>query len=147
MNLEYLLCGTPADQWIVEQVVVLDWHDGPRHGFCALAQPHVEFIFDLVDELHNPDGLDMRVFRLKEIPCGSVRQVVTELQPLGGPCKPIWAPVWKFPAKDIQDRVDTLIGKLESQAKASEILVTTPDMQRFLTCEKATPEAPIATRA
>src|SRR5262245_14834799 len=72
MRLEALLQSVPPDQWSVQDVIAFDWYDGPREGVCALAHPQVEFFFALLDERINVNDVDDRLFRLSELPQGSV---------------------------------------------------------------------------
>jgi hypothetical protein len=34
--------------WLVEQSVFMEWHDGPLSGFCSLKNPGMEFYFDVI---------------------------------------------------------------------------------------------------
>src|SRR5437763_152297 len=102
MNFEERLLAVPVDQWSVSQVVAFDWYDGPRSGICAFAHPAVEFYFDVVDERYNPDGLDDRLFRLSELPPGSLNRAQAAMRELGKPATPIWSPTWKFPSEPIR---------------------------------------------
>ena len=136
--LENKLLTIPATQWVVSQVVTHDWYDGPRQGCCLLAYPAVEFIFDLVDEEHDPDGLDMRIVQLKELPPGSVVSLVEALQELGlGPAvKPVWVPTWSFPTEQARQQAETRIETLEAGARSTNLLVSTTDMTHFTHCWK-----------
>src|SRR6478672_1716466 len=102
MDWEDNLLSVPTDQWRTDQGIVLDWYDGPRAGVGALANPAAECFFDCVDEQHNPDGLDLRIVRLKELPIGSVAALAGELARLGltARASPVWVPVWRFPMEE-----------------------------------------------
>lgn len=92
MRFETILESIPPVHWETDQVIALDWYDGPRAGLCALAQPCAEFFFEMEDEKHNPDGLDDRLFRLRELPIGTLQKATEVLKPLGASSKPVWAP-------------------------------------------------------
>ena len=154
MDWEEKLLAMPVDQWLVKQVVVLDWHDGPRHGLCALTNPAVEFFFDLFDEEYNPDGLNLLIVRLKELPLGSVVQFASELNKLGpGPVnRPVWIPVWKFATADARCHAEELVEALKARARKTDLLISTPDMTEFTGCwglgtqrpeTRAIPEMPL----
>jgi hypothetical protein len=145
MDWESKLLSVPADHWIVEQVVALDWYDGPRSGLCALADPLAEFIFEFVDEEHNPDGLDLRIVRLKELPTGSVASFAAELERLGpGPVnKPVWSPIWSFPSEESRRQADDLFKAFENRARPTDLVISTADMVQIQNCWKA--KATVAT--
>jgi hypothetical protein len=71
-------------------VVILDWDDGPRTGFCTMAQPPCTFHFALLAKRLLPDDLDGRVFRLSEASEGTMEQVLFILGGLGPPKTPLW---------------------------------------------------------
>ncbi len=54
--------------WEVEQLIVLDWYDGPRSGVCRMRSPRVDLLFEVADERATPDDLDDRLFRLALLP-------------------------------------------------------------------------------
>ena len=68
MKLEQLLGSLPCQKWQTRQAIVLDWYDGPRQGLCALDKPGGEFVFEILDERVNEQGLDDRLFRLRALP-------------------------------------------------------------------------------
>src|SRR5437879_3883044 len=136
MAWEDKLLAIPTDQWLVDQVVVLDWYDGPRAGLCALANPAAEFLFDWADEETNPDGLDLRIVRLKEIPPGSVAAFARELERLISTpaAKPVWAPVWRFSTAEAHRRAEEMAETVQSQSRVTNLLLATPDMVHFTNC-------------
>lgn len=134
MSIETLLLSAAVQKWSIQQVVVFDWHDGPRQGVCALATPECEFVFDLVAERFNPDGLDDRLFRLREIPKGTIARILSLVSPLGPPAIPVWAPVWSFPNASEKDSADKAIDEILNSSRHTNILVRTHDMKAFLGC-------------
>src|SRR5436309_2373273 len=98
MDLEQLLTAVPVSGWRTRQAVVFDWYDGPREGVCALAEPACEFYFELLAEHPTPDDLDDRLFRISELPSGSVDELLAALGDLGPPAPQLWSPVWRFSA-------------------------------------------------
>ena len=47
---EDVLASQPCANWQTQQVIVVDWYDGPREGLCHLAQPASEFYFVVLAE-------------------------------------------------------------------------------------------------
>lgn len=131
MALEEILLSCPAELWKTGQAVVFDWYDGPREGVAMLAFPECEFTFELVEERHNPDGLDDRLFRLRELPVGSVQSVLRLLSRLGEPSKPVWAPVWRFATKTERHFADRAIDQVLAGARETGLAVLSQDMKQF----------------
>ena len=109
MSLERELQSSPPVNWHTRKAIIFDWYDGPREGVCALASPKAEFLFELLDERFNSDDLDDRVFRVKELPEGSVDSIWASLADLGPPDKGVWSPVWKFSSDSQQKHADRLV--------------------------------------
>jgi hypothetical protein len=107
MNLEEALVSVDFNQWKVRQVIALDWYDGPRDGLCALATPDCEFAFDLLDERFNPDDMDSRLFRLRELSSGSVDSA-------------------------FQDDSDANLNRILSQSRLTNVIVHSQDFENFL---------------
>lgn len=105
MNAQETLCSVPASDWMIDQVIVFDWYDGPRAGVARMRRPECEFAFELLAERYNPEGLDDRLFRVYELPQGSVRQILDALTPLGRPVNSVWVPMWSFASKEQEERV------------------------------------------
>src|SRR5437899_999379 len=117
MELEALLQSVPVNQWATRQAVVLDWFDGPREGFCALATPACEFFFELLDEKPTDEGLDDRLFRLSALPCGSVAEALTAVGDLGTPAGRIWVPIWRFPNETARQHAEQFVEQLLAQRR------------------------------
>lgn len=120
MSLETALRSVPAQQWVTRQAVVFDWHDGPRSGACALANPPAEFSFDLVDERRNEGGLDHRLFRLGELPPGTV----VEMQ----------AAYSELKTQALRLGAEKKLETLQARARATSLIVLTQDMETFQGC-------------
>jgi hypothetical protein len=134
MALEKELQSLPPAQWLTRKTIVFDWYDGPREGICALARPSVEFSFELLDERSNPGDLDDRLFRLQELPVGSVDRILTSLAELGPPDQAVWVPVWRFRSEVQQQEADQTIRDILSGAQATSVVIATRDMEHFLGC-------------
>jgi hypothetical protein len=134
MDFETLLTTTPADQWKTRQAIIFDWYDGPRAGVCALAHPAVEFSFQLLDERPTADDLDDRLFRVSELPLGSVDEVLSTLQPLGHPTGPYWVPIWRFPDESERLKAEQHLQLIEARKRSTSLVIYTRDMVAFLGC-------------
>ena len=135
MEWEAKLLADSPEQWVVDQVIVFDWYDGPRRGWCALARPAIEFVFECVEEQPNPDGLDLRSFRIKELPAGSVAQALAVLRYLGPTDTPIWCPIWRFPSAESREQTESALQDIELHARATDLVVLSTDMERFIECK------------
>jgi hypothetical protein len=131
MRIEEKLASVPMEDWKVRQVVAFDWYDGPRAGVCAMAQPEVEFSFALLDERFNPDGLDDRLYRLSELPPGSVDRVLQAVQPIDQPVNPVWVPLWKFPTNQAREEAEQQIQEIESARRQTAVVLLSQDMEQF----------------
>jgi hypothetical protein len=131
---ETQLLSVPTSEWIIDRVVVLDWYDGPRQGFCALAHPSVDFVFDVVDEIYKPDGLDMRIMQLKELSTGSVGRLIAELTQLG------WGSAGITPEADARAR--EIIDALENRAEQTCLLIASTDMKQITACWRTGTQPP-----
>lgn len=129
MKLEELLLSWPVDQLRVSQVYSFDWYDGPREGVCSLAVPPCEFYFHLLDERYNPDGLDDRLFRLSELPPGSVSQVVSASADLAKPDEAV--------RRQAERRIDAAT----ATKRPTSLVIHTQDMNQFLGCWNVEPNA------
>lgn len=131
MAIEDLLLSCPPGHWKTEQAVVFDWNDGPRQGIAALAFPECEFVFELVEERINPNGLDDRLFRLRELPVGSVRSVLGLIPQLGELSKPVWIPVWRFASEPEKQATDRAVDSVLAEARGTGLVVLSQDLERF----------------
>jgi hypothetical protein len=137
MNLEKVLVSVPVEQWRTRQAIVSDWNDGPREGFCALANPEVEFHFSLLGERRNRDDADDRLFRLSEIPIGSVALATKQLREVGlvpELASPVWCPLWRFPTDEARRRADQALHEIEAERKPTAMVILTRDLAEFLGC-------------
>ena len=134
MDLKKVLTAVPVDQWRTQQVIVFDWHDGPREGLCSLANPQAEFFFALLDERHNPDGLDDRLFRIREVSPGTVARTIKELRDLGAPDSVVWVPVWRFPNVANAQRAERFLEELRTKAAPLSVVIASRDLERFQGC-------------
>jgi hypothetical protein len=136
MSIETLLLSVAVKNWRTQHAVVFDWHDGPKQGVCSLATPECEFVFDLVAERFNPDGLDDKLFRLREVPKGTIAKILSLVSSLGPQAIPVWAPVWSFANASERTSADNAIDEILNSSRHTSILIRTQDMVTFLGCWK-----------
>lgn len=134
MTLEQALTAHDPGTWRTRQAVVFDWYDGPRSGICALATPECEFAFGCLDERCNPEGCDDRIFRLGELPRGTVERLVSFLKDLGGPAVPIWIPLWTFATGDRKAHADAMVNEILGSARLTNLVVSSQDCETFRNC-------------
>jgi len=122
MKLEEKLTSMPVNQWKVDRIYAFDWYDGPREGVCSLTVPSCEFYFELLDERYNPDGLDDRLFRLSELPTGSVRDVVAAVPDLASP------------SESVRQKADERIDAATARKRPTALVIHSQDLENFLGC-------------
>jgi hypothetical protein len=122
-----LLESLPAEQWRVGQIYCYDWHDGPREGVCCLLKPPAQFYFELLDQRYNRDGLDDRLFRLSELPPGSVAEVLSTLPDL------------QNPSEEVRRRAGARLDAINARRRPTSVIIWTQDMKRFQGCWNVEP--------
>jgi hypothetical protein len=129
-QLAKILTSTPLSSWKVKQVLILDWYDGPREGFCEMASPPCCFHFKEFAENYVPEGLDERLFYLREIPIEGFRDVMLLLaNELGEPKKPSWVPIWKFEHETTRVHIESVINTLIENSISSNIILQSSDLE------------------
>jgi hypothetical protein len=134
LNAPHPLASLPASDWRIGQVVVFDWFDGPRHGVARLTKLECEFVFELLAERHNPDGLDERLFRVGKLPPGSVAEVLQAVHSLGSPANAVWIPLWQFDDEEERLRADRAIDHVLGQRTDTGLVIGSSDMTTFHGC-------------
>jgi len=125
------LTATPPEHWQTEQVIVLDWYDGPRAGLCRLRSPVAEFQFELRAERATEDDLDDRLFSIAMLRAGAFAEVLDASKFLGTPARPIWVPRWESCDKEALERADQAVEHAKQQAIATPFVVRTRDFVSF----------------
>jgi hypothetical protein len=134
MTFETKLLSLPLEKWKTRLAIIFDWYDGPRAGLCSLEVPEVEFSFKLLDERTNEDTADDRLFRLSELPAGSVAEALALLRDLGYPTGPFWVPIWRFPSDAERLKAEDQLRRIEEQRRPTQVVIFTRDMVEFLGC-------------
>ena len=134
MHKQHALKSLPPKEWVSDRVVVFDWFDGARRGVVRMLKPKCEFLFELLAERLNPDGLDDRLFRVVELPEGSVAKILDAIHSLGDPVNVVWVPVWRFGSEEERVRADRELDCILSQRKETKLVIRSRDMATFLGC-------------
>lgn len=123
-----------TSSWVIRLVLVMDWYDGPRGGACVLSAPERErdYWFELLDERSRADDVDERLFRLFDLPVGSVDRLVARLHPLGSPSETVWVPRWSHDDAATLERLGREVEEVRARAVESEFVVRSGTMDLFV---------------
>ena len=105
-----------------------------------MAKPDCEFFFELLDEQSAPEDLDDRLFRLSELPKGTVAGILAVLRGLGEPANTLWVPLWRFENETERAKVEQEIDRLLGRRRTA-IVVRTRDRMDFAGCRLADSES------
>jgi hypothetical protein len=136
------LLSIPPGAWVLDRILCDDWYDGPLSGFCSLIFPPIEFYFERIGERHNPDGLDDRLFQIRQIRNGAVSELLNAMKDLGEPQGKIWSPIWTHPNAEYLRSLSERIENAIEAAGEPQAIIYTRDWSSFLGCWQLT--APIA---
>lgn len=137
--LEEMQLSDPSS-WEVQQVIVFDWHDGPRSGFCWLIEPSIEFHFQLLDERPTEDDLDDRIYSISEVPRHTCQELLETLKPLGEPRSKVWCPIWQHSTPGVLKQLDAEIDAIIENASPTSFVIHSRDMISFRGCWKVSDE-------
>jgi hypothetical protein len=80
--------------------------------------------FDLVDEMHNPGGCDLRVYVLRHLPDDALDRLATVIGRFIPPAWPDWLPIWRFPDDATQAAVENQADAILDEAGPDQWVVT-----------------------
>jgi hypothetical protein len=118
-------------------LVALGWYDGPTNGLLRAGD--AVWKFDMLDEIHNPNGLDLRIFTLACMPYSAWDQLLSALSKYHTPMEPVWVPRWQFPSDADLQATNQMTDEVLSQGGpvewvvASECLLTQIEASRAVT--------------
>jgi hypothetical protein len=102
-----------------------------------------EFVFERLAERANAEDLDDHLFRLSELPSGSVAQILETIRGLGHPTSIVWVPVWLFGSDDERRRAEQTVDQILSQRRNMGVVVYSPqDMVAILGCWEIDQDTP-----
>lgn len=121
-----------APDWKADQIIALDWYDGPRSGVCRFNVPALEASFELLDERPTIDDLDDRLYYLRRLPAGSVQELATSLlTQCGAPQAPTWSPIWPTDT-GARTALDQVVSKILERGQDMDVILLSRDFQRIL---------------
>jgi hypothetical protein len=101
------------------RLLILGYYDGATDGVLEADTGDI-YRFDLLDEVHNPDGCDHRSFVLRPLPADSLDRLTEIIGEHIPPAWPHWFPIWRFSSDAIRQDVDTRIDAILAQAGGTE---------------------------
>jgi hypothetical protein len=118
------------------KLIALGWYDGPTNGLLRAGDR--VWKFDRLDEIHNPDGLDLRIFALAPLPLSAWDQLVTAVGPYLTPEGPVSVPRWQFTTDAARQAADRATDNALSQAGPVEWIVAAENLMEELVASKQT---------
>jgi hypothetical protein len=119
------------------KILGLGYYDGPTNGVLQVGTSGQIYRFDLVDELHNPEGLDLRLFVLAPLPSTALVRLEHAYAPYWTPQWPLWVPIWHFPNPADRQAVEKLTDEVLQQAAPAEWVIATQDLLGEISTAKA----------
>ena len=125
-DLEARLLAAPPEAWRVRECLVVGWYDGPTEGFCKLETPGATLHFSLLEERHNPHGLDDRLFTIRLLPPGTY-EVLQRL----------------FDVEGAEEQLDREMKRALSSATPLDLLISTQNWRQVLGCWRKSAYEPV----
>ena len=126
------LFAISPDSWEVDLIVVTDWSDGPRDGFCRLRSPNCCFRFELIAERLPSYDDDLHLFRLSAISHAEFGALLTGLKSLGPPRQQqVWIPRWTFSSEKDRQEADQAVKAAIEASEPSVAIIQTHNMLDF----------------
>ncbi len=122
------LLQLPPEALEVGQVIVLDWHDGPREGFLRLKQPLSCWYYRLYAEARREEEPDDRLYLFALAPDDTPQRLISALAELELPEKRLWVPTWRFSSEEARRVADQAVAALISEIEDPVLLVRSVDL-------------------
>jgi len=129
--LAQLLFSVPPAGWRTRQVVVFDWQNGPRQGFCALEFPACAFYFEVLAERWSGSRYDDRLFRIHQLEWSAVERAARVFGHATPPTAPVWAPGVVPVDDDERRRIEAELAAIVAERVETRLLCRTGDMVSF----------------
>jgi hypothetical protein len=124
------------------KVLGLGYYDGPTNGLLECTPGGQVFKFDLLDNQGDPEGLDLRVFGLAQLPSTALTQLAEAYARFWSPRWPVWVPVWHFPSREDQEAMERLTEQILGQAGPVQwVIAATGDLLgEIIAAKRVTPD-------
>jgi hypothetical protein len=125
------MAGMPPAEIVTEQVIILDWHDGPLEGFLRTKVPKATWYFKVIAARTSSDMPDDRLFLFSEAPGDSLERLTAVLKDDDNPTSPLWVPAWHFEKAETKQRADAVLAEIMSLAQHGQLIVRSTDMRHI----------------
>jgi hypothetical protein len=123
------------------RVLGLGFYDGPTNGVLDVGEDGAVFKFDMVNELMNPEGVDLRVFGLAPLPGTALVELADAYGRYQNPRWPLWVPIWRFPTLADQQEMEQVTDQVLQQAGPLQWVVAAYDLlQDIVAARPVTPD-------
>jgi hypothetical protein len=121
----------------VTRVLALGFYDGPTNGLLQCGANGPVYKFDLLDEVWDAEGQDLRVFSLAPVFSTALAQLAEAYANLLTPRWPVWAPIWSFPTASEQAAMEALTDQVLQQAGPVQWVIATRDLMGPIAAARA----------
>lgn len=137
-GIDRILLSTPPHDWRVEQVIALDWYDGPLEGALRLAHPPCCLYFQLVADPATANHQSPRLFQVSELRADGFDRLLRAFGVDAPPHVPVWAPHDYAGPEDDAWRQQEL-ENIQQEAIQLPVLMCTTDMLAIQEVWRAVP--------
>jgi hypothetical protein len=109
-TLDQLLRSVPPAEWVIEDNIIFDWHDGVREGWCRLSYPACCFYYKIQAEILTGHGLNDCLLAVRPVPADTIERLSTVLDPL--------SPYWPADGSEASNRADAMVATLMAESGA-----------------------------
>jgi len=118
----------PVSEWIVGQLIVLDWYDGPTGGLCALLQPRCTVYFEMVAQNWVDGTFRDRLFRLTVTRDDALPRYLKAHGLDVAPSHPSWAPAAEYHNESHRRAVEEAVDAILHGTTPGTVFVRSSDM-------------------
>lgn len=126
-RIDRTLLSTPARDWRVEQLIALDWYDGPLEGALRLAHPQCTLYFWLVADRATANPQSPRLFQVSELRPDGFERLLRAFGVHAPPHIPVWAP-HDYAGPEDDARRQRELEHIQEEAIQLPVLVCSTDM-------------------
>jgi len=122
----------PVAEWTVEQLIVLDWYDGPTGGLCALTRPRCTVYFEMVAQEWANGTPGDRMFQLTVMRNDALLRYLKSHGLVEAPSKPSWAPAAEYRDESHRRAVEEALDAILRDTAPGTMFVRSKDMLTIL---------------